>query len=68
MYIRTQVLLQSTPVQYVLATSQVEEWATSAPHLEEHSIKAELGNTKLIISNVYIPAASSCSNGYQSSI
>ena len=32
------------------------------------SIKAELGNTKLIISNVYIPPASSCSNGYHSSI
>ena len=40
----------------------------SDPHLEELSIKAELGNTKLIISNVYIPPASSCSNGYQSSI
>ena len=37
-------------------------------HLEELSIKAELGNTKLIISNVYIPPASSCRNGYQSSI
>ena len=37
----------------------------SDPHL---SIKAELGNTKLIISNVYIPPASSCSNGYHSSI
>ena len=31
----------------------------SDPHLEELSIKAELGNTKLIISNVYIPPASS---------
>ena len=40
----------------------------SDPHLEELSIKAELGNTKLIISNVYIPPASSCSNGYNSSI
>ena len=40
----------------------------SDPHLEELSIKAELGNTKLIISNVYIPPARSCSNGYQSSI
>ena len=40
----------------------------SDPHLEELSIKAELGNTKLIISNVYIPPASSCSNGYHSSI
>ena len=38
------------------------------PHLEELSIKAELGNTKLIISNVYIPPSSSCSNGYNSSI
>ena len=42
--------------------------ALSDPHLEELSIKAELGNTKLIISNVYIPPASSCSNGNQSSI
>ena len=40
----------------------------SNPHLEELSIKAELGNTKLIISSVYIPPASPCSNGYQSSI
>ena len=38
------------------------------PHLEEFSIKAEIENTKLIISNIYIPPASSCSNGYQSSI
>ena len=40
----------------------------SDPHLEALSIKAELGNTKMIISNVYIPPASSCSNGYQCSI
>ena len=40
----------------------------SDPHLEELSINAELRNTKLIISNVYILPASSCSNGYQSSI
>ena len=40
----------------------------SDPHQEELSIKAELGNTKLIISNVYILPASSCSNGYHSSI
>ena len=40
----------------------------SDPHLEELSIKSELGNTKLIISNVYIPPASSFRNGYQSSI
>ena len=38
------------------------------PHLEELAIVAEIGNTKLIISNIYIPPASSCSNGYQSSI
>ena len=40
----------------------------SDPHLEVLSIKAELGNSKLIISDVYIPPASSCSNGYHSSI
>ena len=33
----------------------------SDPHPEELSIKAELGNTRLIIYNVYIPPASSCS-------
>ena len=38
------------------------------PHLEELAIEAEIWNTKLIISNIYIPPASSCSNGYQSSI
>ena len=38
------------------------------PHLEEIAIAAEIGNTKLIISNIYIPPASSCSNGHQSSI
>ena len=38
------------------------------PHLEELAIEAEIGNTKLIISNIYILPASSCSNGYQSSI
>ena len=39
--------------------------ALSDPHLEELTIKADIGNTKLIISNIYIPPASSCSNGYQ---
>ena len=34
-------------------------------HLEELTIKADMGNTKLIISNIYIPSASSCSNGHQ---
>ena len=42
--------------------------ALSDHHLEELTIKADIGNTKLIISNIYIPPASSCSNGYQSSI
>ena len=37
-------------------------------HVEERTIKAELGNTKLIISNINIPPPSSCSKGYQSSI
>ena len=36
------------------------------PHLEELTIKADIGNTKLIISNIYIPPAS-CT-GYQSLI
>ena len=39
--------------------------ALSDPHLEELTIKADIGNTKLIISNIYIPPVSSCSNGYQ---
>ena len=38
------------------------------PHLEELTINADIGNTKLLISNIYIPPASSCSNGYQASI
>ena len=38
------------------------------PHLEELAIEAVIGNTKLSISNIYIPPASSCSNRYQSSI
>ena len=42
--------------------------ALSDPHLEELTIKADIRNTKLIISNIYIPPASSCSNWYQSSI
>ena len=40
----------------------------SDPHLEELTINADIRNTKLIISNIYIAPASSCSNGYQSSI
>ena len=40
----------------------------SDPHLEELSIKAELGNTKLTISNVNILTASYCSHGYHFSI
>ena len=42
--------------------------ALSDPHLEELTIKTDIGITKLIISNIYIPPASSCSNCYQSSI
>ena len=42
--------------------------ALSDLHLEELTIMAGIGNTKLIISNIYIPPASSCSIGYQSSI
>ena len=42
--------------------------AQSDPHLEELTIKADIENTKLIISNIYIPPASSCSIRYQSSI
>ena len=38
------------------------------PHLEEVSVKAELGNTRLIISNVCIPPASSCGDGCRSSM
>ena len=38
------------------------------PHQEELAIESEIGNTKLIISNIYIPPASSCSNRYQFSI
>ena len=42
--------------------------ALSDPHLEVLTIKTDIGNTKLIISKIYIPPASSCSNGYQSSL
>ena len=41
--------------------------AISDPHLEELTTEADIGNTKLIISNIDIPPAISCSNGYQSS-
>ena len=34
------------------------------PHLEELTITATLGDTVLIITNVYIPLASSCAGGY----
>ena len=40
----------------------------SHPHMEELSIKAKLGNTKLIIAIIYNPPTSSCSNEYQSTI
>ena len=38
------------------------------PHLEELTITAKLGNTDLIIANVYIPPASSCTGGYNPSL
>ena len=38
------------------------------PHLEELTITAKLGNTDLIITNVYIPPASSCNGGYNPSL
>ena len=37
-------------------------------HLEEVTITAKLGNTDLIITNVYIPPASSCTGGYNPSL
>ena len=37
-------------------------------HLEELSIKIKLENTELIITNIYIPPASSCTTGYQPSL
>ena len=38
------------------------------PHLEELTITAKLGNTYLIITNIYIPPASSCTGGYNPSL
>ena len=38
------------------------------PHLEEFTITAELGNTDLIITNVYIPPASSFTGGCNPSL
>ena len=37
-------------------------------HLEELTITAKLGNTDLIITNVYIPPATSCTGGYNPSL
>ena len=37
-------------------------------HLEELTITAKLGNTDLIITNVYIPPTSSCTGGYNPSL
>ena len=37
-------------------------------HLEELTITAMLGDTELIITNVYIPSASSCAGGYLPSL
>ena len=38
------------------------------PYLEELTITAMLGDTELIITNVYIPPASSCTGGYLPSL
>ena len=38
------------------------------PHLEELTITATLGDKELIITNVYIPPASSCAGGYLPSL
>ena len=38
------------------------------PHLEELTITATLGDTELIITDVYIPLASSCAGGYHPSL
>ena len=38
------------------------------PYLEELTITAKLGNTDLIITNVYIPPAGSCTGGYNPSL
>ena len=38
------------------------------PHFEELTITAKLGNTDLIITNVYIPPASYCTGGYNPSL
>ena len=38
------------------------------PHLEELTITATLGDSELIITNVYIPPASSCAGGYRPSL
>ena len=38
------------------------------PHLEAQSVTIQLKNLDLLITNVYIPPASSCTNSYQASI
>ena len=38
------------------------------PHLEELTITAKLGNTDVIITNIYIPPASFCTGGYNPSL
>ena len=60
-------------------SSSIDRWLSPNSHGQQSgymiptwnnlpSVEAEIGNTKLIISNIYIPPASSCSNGYHSSI
>ena len=62
-YVRTDTIHESITFSKQPSSSKT----LSDPHLEELTIKADIGNMKLIISNIYIHPASSCSNGYQSS-
>ena len=38
------------------------------PYMEELSLTAKVGNTDLIMSNIYVPPASTCTRGYIPSI
>ena len=62
-YVRTVPMATIT-----FSKQQLSPETLSDRHLEELTIKADIWNTKMIISNIYIPPASSCSNGYQASI
>ena len=64
----------SRPEEPGLTTRMVEkgiqqpDTLVADPHLEELTITAKLGNTVLIITNVYIPPSSSCTGGYNPSL